>query len=375
MNHRRIIFMLAASIATLEFAAPGFSVSRASAEEGESLPPTTEFFETHDQNADGTVTQDEFSGSGEVFRLLDKDKDGAITGPDLGLPVDYKPDPRAVERAKKRARGMAPENGTGSGRRNAPSSILQAITKMDADGDGKVSKDEWKFRPQGFDRLDRNRDGFIDKRELKRAGGAGAGGAARRMAQAKKQFQRLDANGDGGIDAEEAPYPGLLKRFDTDGDGKVTMEEFAKRRQRGNNRGKAQGKAKNNSAKRKAKRRGLSQGMLRRFDSDADGKVTLDEYPASPERFGELDADGDGFLTEKDIAAAAPKKDDATKGAPSSDFAALDGDGDGRLHRGEFKGTDKEWTALDANQDGWLTPEELAKGASTPDSPAPAPSK
>ena len=38
---------------------------------------------------------------------------------------------------------------------------------MDANHDGKLSKDEWKGSEQAFDRLDTNHDGFLSPDELK----------------------------------------------------------------------------------------------------------------------------------------------------------------------------------------------------------------
>ncbi|MBI2920465.1 MAG: EF-hand domain-containing protein, partial [Planctomycetes bacterium] len=42
------------------------------------------------------------------------------------------------------------------------------VKDMDADGDGKVSKPEWRGPWEEFDRLDRNHDGVLDRQELKR---------------------------------------------------------------------------------------------------------------------------------------------------------------------------------------------------------------
>jgi Ca2+-binding EF-hand superfamily protein len=40
------------------------------------------------------------------------------------------------------------------------------LNALDKDGDGKVSRQEWPGRPQRFERLDTNKDGFLTKDEL-----------------------------------------------------------------------------------------------------------------------------------------------------------------------------------------------------------------
>jgi acetyl esterase/lipase len=44
--------------------------------------------------------------------------------------------------------------------------VSRIIARQDADGDGKISRREFKWRPIAFDRLDRNEDGYLDKQEL-----------------------------------------------------------------------------------------------------------------------------------------------------------------------------------------------------------------
>jgi Ca2+-binding EF-hand superfamily protein len=44
--------------------------------------------------------------------------------------------------------------------------MRQRLAKMDADKDQKISRDEWKRRPKGFDRLDTDHDGFITREEI-----------------------------------------------------------------------------------------------------------------------------------------------------------------------------------------------------------------
>lgn len=372
------------------------------------LPPTSQFFDEYDKNADGKVTKNEFGGSGEVFKLLDRDGDGNITPAELGLPADYKP-ARAVRKkaptgtadgAEKKGEGRKGKGrkgkggGKGKGGNDRGKKMRERMKAMDADGDGKVSREEWKGPPEAFDRFDRNKDGFIDKGDRPARGGAGRagpggagpGGAGQGKvtpADQKKRvdahFKKLDKDGDGKLGGDELPNPAMLQRADKDADGTLSREEFetlAKRRmqgmrrkggdrpERGGPKGAGQGE---NGERRRGGR--VSAGMLKRWDRDADGKVSPDEFPGREEAFKRFDADGDGFLTEADAKAAAKDKPKAAAGAPNAApttgsaplIKSQDKDGDGRLNRGEFRGTNAEWRALDKDGNGWLTPEETGE--------------
>lgn len=53
----------------------------------------------------------------------------------------------------------------------------QFMRQMDADGDGRISADEWQRKPMGFKRMDANQDGYLSLKELRaRFGGGGADG-------------------------------------------------------------------------------------------------------------------------------------------------------------------------------------------------------
>lgn len=345
------------------------------------LPPTSEFFDEYDTNADGRVTQDEFRGSREVFRLLDKNDDGEVAPDELGLPADYKPDPRKQARRAREA-GKQPRGG-GAGR--AMQRLYERVMKQDGDGDGRVSAAEWRGREQGFARLDRNDDGFIDRKDLggalggdKRRGagkGKGKGDAAGRThdeaesaamrAQAKARFAQTDRNGDGKLTADELPAERFLQLLDKNKDGAVDEAEFlAFVQKRGRSGGPQGGDARRGKG---GGGRRLNAGMLRRWDRDGDGRVVKAEFPGGDEMFARLDADGDGALTQADIAAAKREDDGSPKapttpGADADPFARQDTDGDGRLHRAEFQGTAEAWRRLDANRDGYVTRAEHAAG-------------
>ncbi|BBE72560.1 EF-hand domain-containing protein [Oharaeibacter diazotrophicus] len=91
----------------------------------------------------------------------------------------------------------------------------------DTDGDGRVTRAEFlTARAAGFDRLDRDGDGIVDR------GGATGRLVARRVAA-------MDADGDGLVtraEFEAAPTPGF-DRADGNGDGAVDAAELARLRE------------------------------------------------------------------------------------------------------------------------------------------------
>lgn len=332
------------------------------------LPRTSEFFDEYDTNRDGKVTSAEFGGSALIFRLLDKDGDGTISTTDLGLPVDYRPDPRR----KKRKAGAEARAGSGDKRRRAGADKpggargtnaakrreerRKRLLAMDIDKDGKVSRAEWSGPEQAFDRLDRNKDGVIDKAERTRKDRPGNGGKRRgdgpqgdgpqgdgprnrarpggraapggatpeeTAARVRAHFKKVDKNGDGRLSADEAPNAKLLKAADGNGDGEVTLDEFTsyvkKRAQAGGKGGLGSSRSGEGRARKRKNRGRMSAGMLKRWDRDRDGKVSAEEFPGREKAFQRFDIDKDGFLTEADIAAA---KNAAAKSAAAKKAAA-----------------------------------------------------
>ena len=95
--------------------------------------------------------------------------------------------------------------------------------KLDANHDGKISREEWIARygsDKGFDEYDLNGDGIIDADEY------------RKCKAAEIEFTKLDANHDGKISREEwiARY-GSDKGFDEydlNGDGIIDADEYRK---------------------------------------------------------------------------------------------------------------------------------------------------
>jgi Ca2+-binding EF-hand superfamily protein len=135
----------------------------------------------------------------------------------------------------------------------------------------------------------------------------------------------------------------MLARLDADKDGAVSKEEFA-----------AAGRGRGERTP------GISAEALRRFDTNGDGKVTRDEFPGGGERFDRLDRNKDGALTAEDFPADGAPPTPPVTPTPKGVVEANDKDGNGRLSRNEFPGSDEDWRALDKDQDGWITPAEAA---------------
>lgn len=216
-------------------------------------------FAQADKDSDGKVTLAEANqASAAKFATADANHDGYLDATEL--------------EALKPGRG-------GPGRGQA------GPAKHDANGDGKLTKDEAPPPIQEhFDELDTNKDGALDRQELQAAhakrGGPGGHG----------MVARLDKNGDGKIAKDEAPPP-MQEHFDeidANKDGFVEQAEL----QAAHARRQGQG--------------GPGQRMAH-LDTNKDGKVSQAEFTATVQTwFSRLDANKDGAVTREETHAKRP---------------------------------------------------------------------
>ena len=105
-----------------------------------------------------------------------------------------------------------------------------AFTRLDGNGDGQLDATELRqARAQRFERLDANDDCVVTAVEQAEAGNRMFRKAEALEGAMAIRFETLDADGNGKLSREEfvdSPGGGIAARLDKDGDGKVSKAEF-----------------------------------------------------------------------------------------------------------------------------------------------------
>lgn len=106
-----------------------------------------------------------------------------------------------------------------------------------------------------------------------------------------------------------------------------------------------------------------SEHMLRKWDSNGDGRISLDEYlAAAGARFRQIDAQKMGAVSVEQIAGS-PKAHERIERRTAGLVRRLDAAGNGYVTQDEFvAAARKRFARLDRNGDGKLTPDELGSG-------------
>lgn len=179
-----------------------------------------EILERLDQNGDGVVTPDDVPEGDRTERMLrrlerlDADGDGEVTLDEL-----EQAKAKALARAERREDGGRKQRGK-----------HRTFESRDADGDGRLSPEEFGGQVARFQRLDSDGDGVVLRDEL---------GDGKHAERKERLFDRLDKDHDGRLTSDEIEASRIerFQRLDADGDGFLTKEELdAKRERRGGGR-------------------------------------------------------------------------------------------------------------------------------------------
>jgi collagen type III alpha len=117
--------------------------------------------------------------------------------------------------------------------------------------------------------------------------------------------------------------------------------------------------------------------IFKRLDKNGDGKIAKDEAPERiAANFDKLDTNKDGFITPDELkarppGAGGPGGPGGARPNPEDIFKRLDKNGDGKIAKDEApERIAANFEKLDANKDGFITPEELkAARPGGPDAP------
>lgn len=185
--------------------------------------------------------------------------------------------------------------------------------------------------------------------------GPPGGGGQMRMQFQMPTFAELDKNKDKKLSRDEMPaqFPAqVFDRVDNNHDGFVDEEEWNTMRTRfaGGGGGVMVGGPR------------VGEGLTKLLDSNADGKISRDEFARIVSLFDTLDKDHSGDLSTDELNGFSRAVNDAhtqaTGGVEVNNlFEKYDKDKDGKISAEEM-GNEKTFKALDLSKDGFITREE-----------------
>jgi len=260
MSSPKCLVTLALTFACCLFGGPAFAQQR-----------ERMLFAEMDRDGDGVITRSEWTGSAQAFRTHDWNGDGVLSGNEV-RPVD-----RYGRSVPREAVGTSGFNDWTAAR----------FTQFDRNQDNRITRGEWQFDRDSFNRADDNGDGIVTRQEFLRAGQeAGTVGTSELYDWSDTRFDELDRNRDNRITRAEWQFDrDSFVRADYNGDGIVSRREFLG----------LEGIA-NNGTDNETRTR------FDRLDRNNDERLTLGEWTGARTAFDLLDTNRDGSLSSVEFA-------------------------------------------------------------------------
>ena len=252
-------FMTALAIALPLFAAPVVRAQDANqAQRRNSQSRETMRFQGMDQNNDGVITRREWRGSDTSFRAHDWNRDNVLSGDEVRVGA---------------ARTPNTDDDYTPARRPAFYDWSQAgFNRVDANRDGRITGDEWRYDVESFRRADRNGDDVLSRAEFVNGD---------TDMDLEDRFEYLDANNDGRVERSEwHSSADAFRWLDRNKDGVLSRREVVGDEQT------------------------QTVDQFRDLDVNRDGRVTREEWQWSRRSFDQYDRNRDGVLSRAELATA-----------------------------------------------------------------------
>ena len=306
-----------------------------------------------DKDGDGKLSRGEWTGQAKFYDQIDANRDKRLTIQELTAHYD----------SLAGSNGGKKTGGKGTAQKSKSKNPKELIKKMDKDGDGKLSRDEWTGQAKFYDQIDADQDKRLTIAELtahyeslaganggKKTGGKGAAQKTRSK-DPEEMIKKMDTDGDGLVARDEWKGQAVdYDKIDANRDARVTLAELTAHIAASANSGggkKSGGKAKN------------PKEIIKKMDTDGDGLIAREEWEGEKDKFDQFDADHDSRLTAEELVAGIGAGKDSKVNLMSA-IRSFDKNRDSMLSRDEWTGPADQFESTDANQDGQLTVFELA---------------